>query len=71
MFIDCDLSTDIKEHLIGELEQVKQKNMDKDGKREVMGKDEVKALISRSPDISDVIMMREYFELVKRGFFFL
>lgn len=71
VFIDCDLSTDIKEHLIGELEQVKQKNMDKDGKREVMGKDEVKALISRSPDISDVIMMREYFELVKRGFFFL
>ena len=44
--------------------------MDKDGKREVMGKDEVKALIGRSPDISDVIMMREFFELMKRDFFF-
>lgn len=70
VFIECELPTDIKEQLIGELEQVKQKNMDKDGKREVMGKDEVKALIGRSPDISDVIMMREFFELMKRDFFF-
>lgn len=70
VFIECELPTDVKEQLIGEIEQVKQKNMDKDGKKEVLGKDEIKAIIGRSPDIWDVIMMREYFELVKREFFF-
>lgn len=70
LYINTNLPTDIKEQLIAELEQVKQKNMDKDGKREIMGKDEVKSLIGRSPDLSDAIMMREYFELTKKDFFF-
>lgn len=52
-----------KEHIINELQHVKQKNMDKDGKKEVLGKDEVKEQLGHSPDYSDMIMMRYYFEL--------
>lgn len=49
--------------LIEELEQVKQKDMDKDGKKKVVSKETVKEMIGRSPDISDVLMMRMFFEL--------
>lgn len=52
-----------KDALIEELEQVKQHNMDKDGKKQVVPKDKVKELIGRSPDYSDAMMMRLYFEL--------
>lgn len=62
LFIDCD-DVSIKQTIIQELEQVKQYNMDKDGKRQVMPKDKVKELIGRSPDYSDTLMMREWFEL--------
>jgi hypothetical protein len=37
--------------------------MDKDGKREVLSKDEIKEQLGRSPDYADMIMMRYYFEL--------
>lgn len=62
LFIDCK-DPDIKQSIIQELEQVKQYNMDKDGKRMVMPKDKVKEIIGRSPDFSDTLMMREFFEL--------
>lgn len=52
-----------RELIIQEFSHVKQKNMDKDGKRAVLGKDEVKLLIGRSPDFADAIMMREWFDL--------
>jgi phage terminase large subunit len=52
-----------KQAIIEELQYVKQKNMDKDGKREVLSKDEVKLLLGRSPDYADMIMMRYWFEL--------
>jgi hypothetical protein len=48
--------------IIQELEQVKQHNMDKDGKKSVIPKDMVKASIGRSPDFSDALMMRMWFE---------
>lgn len=51
--------------LIEEFEQVKQKDMDKDGKKQVVPKDKVKELLGRSPDVSDMIMMRMWFELRK------
>lgn len=63
LFVNCkeaDLRTTISE----ELEQVKQHNMDKDGKKQVMPKDKVKELIGRSPDVSDSLMMRMYFEVM-------
>jgi phage terminase large subunit len=62
LYIECD-DVDIKSQIIQELEQVKQHNMDKDGKRQVLPKDKVKDLIGRSPDFSDTLMMREWFEL--------
>lgn len=62
LFIDCK-DIEIKKLIIEELEQVKQYNMDKDGKRQVLPKDKVKEIIGRSPDFSDTLMMREWFEL--------
>lgn len=50
-----------KHLIIEELEQVKQKDMDKDGKKMVIPKDKVKELLGRSPDYSDMIMMRMWF----------
>jgi hypothetical protein len=65
LFIECE-DTDIKNQIIQELEQVKQYNMDKDGKKQILPKDKVKELIGRSPDFADSLMMREYFELKPR-----
>lgn len=62
IYVNCP-DIDIKGQLIEELEQVKQKDMDKDGKRAVIGKDKVKELIGRSPDLSDSLMMRMVFEI--------
>ena len=59
-----DLQT--KRYLIQELEQVKQHNIDKDGKKAVIPKDIIKANIGRSPDFSDALMMRMYFEYVPK-----
>lgn len=46
-----------------EMEQVKIKDVDKDGKLGIIPKDHVKEMIGRSPDEWDSIMMRYYFEL--------
>lgn len=62
IYVNCDDPT-VKQQLIEELEQVKQKDMDKDSKRAVIGKDKVKELLGRSPDISDTLMMRMVFEI--------
>lgn len=62
IYVNCDDPT-VRQQLIEELEQVKQKDMDKDGKRAVIGKDKVKELIGRSPDLSDSLMMRMVFEI--------
>jgi phage terminase large subunit len=62
LYIDCN-DIEIKKLIIQELEQVKQYNMDKDGKKAVLPKDKVKEIIGRSPDFSDTLMMREWFEL--------
>ena len=52
----------MKEKIIEELEQVKQKSVDNDGKKGIIPKDKVKALIGRSPDFSDALAMRMIFE---------
>lgn len=62
LYIDCD-DIEVKQMIIQELEQVKQYNMDKDGKRQVLPKDKVKEIIGRSPDYSDTLMFREWFDL--------
>lgn len=52
-----------RQMLTEELEQVKSRDIDKDGKLKIKRKEDIKADIGRSPDFSDIIMMREYFEL--------
>ena len=62
--------TEYKETIIQELEQVKRHNVDKDGKLSIIPKDKVKELLGRSPDFSDALMMRIYFDLKPQKEFF-
>lgn len=62
IYLECE-SEEIKGWIIEELEQVKQKSLDSDMKKGIVPKDKVKEMIGRSPDFSDTIAMREYFEL--------
>lgn len=62
IYIECD-DPEVKAAVIQELEWVKQHNMDKDGKKQVLPKDKVKEAIGRSPDYSDTLMMRMWFDL--------
>ena len=57
----------IKEEIIQELEQVRRDKIDKDSKLAIIPKDKIKSNIGRSPDFSDAIMMRMYYEL-KRNY---
>lgn len=62
LFVE-ETTTKDREEIIEELEALKQKNMDSDGKKGIVGKDDVKKLIGRSPDFRDMLLMREWFEL--------
>jgi len=53
----------LKKELAEELDMVRQKDFDKDGKKAVEGKENIKILLGRSPDVADTIMMRSYFDL--------
>jgi phage terminase large subunit len=55
-----------KQQIIEELEQVKQKSVDNDSSKGIIPKDKVKALIGRSPDFSDCLAMRMYFEFTPK-----
>lgn len=59
------LDENIKENIRIDLSWIKRKNPDQDGKLYVIGKDEIKEAIGRSPDVGDTMMMRMYFELEK------
>lgn len=60
----CAILNDIQEkNIIEELEQIKSLPNDTDGKLKILSKTDVKANIGRSPDYSDALMMRMYFEL--------
>ena len=66
LYIECN---EVEKDLISaELEVVKMRNLDKDTKLNILDKATVKSLIGRSPDFSDAIMMRMYFELSGGGF---
>lgn len=51
----------VKDLIAEELEQIKQKDIDKDGKLAIIGKEVIKQNIGRSPDYSDALMMRMWF----------
>lgn len=58
MYLGAITDPEITSELIEELEQIKQKDMDKDTKKKIVPKDEVKELLGRSPDYADAVMMR-------------
>lgn len=63
VYFNTYLDEETKQEIIEELAQVKEKHGDKDGKLQLIGKDEVKKNIGRSPDYSDAMAMRMVFEL--------
>lgn len=56
-----------RQELVEEIEQWKARDRDKDGKAKVRAKDEIKEVLGRSPDISDALMMRAFFEYKQTG----
>lgn len=67
IWISAKLSTKQQEEIIEELEQIKSVPNDMDNKLKILSKTEVKANIGRSPDYSDALMMRMFFEFSKSG----
>jgi hypothetical protein len=65
--VSAEITPTQKERLIEELQQIKSRDRDKDGKLKIISKDEVKENIGRSPDMSDVFLMRMLFEIKKPG----
>jgi len=62
--IGClEVPLEIKELIIQDLEQIAQKDPDKERKIQLVGKEEMKEKLGRSPDFSDTMMMRMYFEV--------
>jgi len=53
-----------KQEIIKDLESIRQKDPDKDGKLAVEGKDKIKERIGRSTDFGDAIMMRQWFDFM-------
>ena len=63
------ISADVDEHwpdIVEELEVVKNRNFGIEGKFMVLKKEEIKKLIGRSPDFTDMMMMRSSFDLAKQ-----
>tara|TARA_A100001015_G_C14770009_1_gene624838 strand:- start:1 stop:729 length:729 start_codon:yes stop_codon:yes gene_type:complete len=60
----------LKNAITEELEQVRRKNYDKDTKLQLIGKDDVKTALGRSPDYADAIMMRMIYELRATGVYY-
>ena len=62
VFINCPDQA-MKELISEEIQQIKQKSADADGRKAVMPKDDVKVILGRSPDYSDALTMRSYFDI--------
>lgn len=62
IYIVC-LDLEKQKAITEELEQVKARDMDKDGKKRMVPKDKVKEILGRSPDYSDALAMRIWFDL--------
>ena len=58
------IEENVKEMLIEDLEQMREKDADKDNKIMLVPKEEIKENIGRSTDFGDALMMRMIFELV-------
>lgn len=64
VFINVNDPT-LKQQIVMEFEMVKQHDIDKDNKLSITPKDQIKTMLGHSPDISDALIMREFFELKK------
>lgn len=64
---EVSINSHIRDIVSEEMEQIKQKDIDKDTRLGIISKDVIKANIGRSPDHWDSIMMRYYFELKPKG----
>lgn len=60
--IDCP-DIRVKNDIIEELEQVRTKDSDKDNKLQLIPKEVIKDIIGRSPDYSDAMAMRMFYEI--------
>jgi phage terminase large subunit len=69
IFINCNDGY-TQDLIIKELEQVKRDKIDSDGKLKIIPKEKVKELIGHSPDYTDALMMRLWFELSPKFFTF-
>jgi hypothetical protein len=69
VFINCNDGY-VQDLIIKELEQVKRDKIDNDGKLRIIPKEKVKELIGHSPDYTDALMMRLWFELSPKFFTF-
>jgi phage terminase large subunit len=54
-----------QDEIMEELSQIRQKDVEKDGKLKIVPKDEVREALGRSPDVGDTFLMRMYFELIR------
>jgi hypothetical protein len=56
-------SENLRKKITEEVEQIRSETLDSDTKLSIISKDKVKDAIGRSPDYSDMMIMRMYFEL--------
>jgi hypothetical protein len=63
--ISAKLKEEDREYLIEELGQIRRKITGDDSTLQLIAKEEIKENLGRSPDLSDCMMMRAYFELDK------
>lgn len=66
LYIKCALPQDIQDNVVEELEQLKEHEADKLGKKKILPKDIIKQNIHRSPDWRDALLMRAYFDISKK-----
>lgn len=65
MAITAQIDEPTKEMIIDELRQIKRLDSPTEAPLRIIPKDEIKEVLGRSPDFSDMMMMRMYFELDK------
>jgi phage terminase large subunit len=56
-------SAEVRELLMNDLLQIREKNFEREGKRGLVPKEEVKQVLGRSPDDGDTYIMRMFFEV--------
>ena len=66
--IKVTCSDEQEEKLTQELQVIKRTKIDQDGKISMSSKDEIKQMIGRSPDYSDCLVYRMYFEFKSNNF---